>query len=125
MNAGTQEAKETNLSPLVGAWEYIEQEGLFIATETHFNWVIESQTITVDSLTNVETSVASIYAAGGTYSFTDSIYTWNYLYSTNPEEAGTSFQTVITFEGDVTKYTFINPDGSIGNTGTARRIVSN
>lgn len=59
MNAGTQEAKETNLSPLVGAWEYIEQEGLFIATETHFNWVIESQTITVDSLTNVETSVAT------------------------------------------------------------------
>ncbi len=124
-NAEKQEAKETNVSPIAGAWEYIDQEGLFTATETHFNWIIKSQTITIDTLTEVETSVASIYAAGGTYSFTDSIYTWNYLYSTNPEEAATSFQTVITFEGDVTKYTFINPDGSLGDTGSARRIKSN
>jgi len=125
MNAETQEAEETNVSPIAGAWEYTDQEGLFIATETHFNWVIETQTTTIDSLTEVETLVESIYAAGGTYSFTDSLYTWNYLYSTNPEEAGTSFETVITFEGDVTNYTFINPDGSLGDTGSVRRIKSN
>ena len=123
-NVETQEAKERNVSPIAGAWEYIDQEGLFIATESHFNWVIKSQTIIKDTLTEVETTVESINAAGGTYSFTDSVFTWNYLYSTNPEDVGTSFQTVSTFEGDNTKYTFINPDGSLGNTGVARRITS-
>ena len=124
-NAETQEAEETNVSPIAGAWEYIDQEGLFIATETHFNWIIKSQTTTIDSLTDVETSVASIYAGGGTYSFTDSLYTWNVMYSTNPDQAETSFQTVSTFEGDITYYKILNPDGSVGDTGSARRIKSN
>jgi hypothetical protein len=123
-NVETQEAKETNISPLAGAWEYIDQEGLAIATESHFSWIIKTQTIIKDTLTEVETTVESINAAGGTYSFTDSLYTWTYLYSTDPEDVGTSFQTVSTFEGDTTKYTFINPDGSLGNTGVARRITS-
>jgi len=123
-NADTQEVKETNVSPLEGAWEYIDQDGLFIATESHAIWVIKSQTIIKDTLTGVETTVESINAAGGTYSFTDSVFTFNYLYSTNPEDVGTSIQTVSTFEGDTIKYTFINPDGSLGNTGVARRITS-
>ena len=123
-NVETQEAKEKNVSPLAGAWEYIDQEGLAIATESHFNWVIKSRTIIKDTLTEVETTVESINAAGGTYSFTDSLYTWTYLYSTNPEDVGTSFQTVSTFEDDITKYTFINPDGTLGDTGVARRIVN-
>ena len=123
-NSETQESKETNVSPIVGAWEYIDQDGLFIASQMHFNWVIKSETITKDTLTEVETSVQSIYAAGGTYSFTDSVFTWIYLYSTNPEEVGTTVQTVMDFKGDEVKYTFINSDGSLGKTGVARRIAS-
>ena len=123
-NVETQEVKEKNVSPLAGAWEYIDQEGLAIATESHFSWVIKSQTIITDTLTEVETTVESINAAGGTYSFTDSLYTWTYLYSTNPEDVGTSFQTVSSFEDDITKYTFINPDGTLGGTGVARRATS-
>lgn len=123
-NADTQKVKETNVSPLEGAWEYIDQDGLFIASQMHFNQIIKSETITKDTLTEVETSVQSIYAAGGTYSFTDSVFTWIYLYSTNPEEVGTTVQTVMDFEGNVVKYTFINPDGSLGNTGVARRIAN-
>ena len=120
-NANTQEEKEANVSPIAGAWEYVDQEGLFIASPMHFNWVIKNETITKDTLTEVETSVQSIYAAGGTYSFTDSVFTWTYLYSTNPEDVGTTMQTVMDFEDNEVKYTFINPDGSLGNTGVARR----
>ena len=123
-SADTQEVKETSISRLSGAWEYIDQDGLFIASQMHFNQIIKSETITKDTLTEVETSVQSIYAAGGTYSFTDSVFTWTYLYSTNPEEVGTTLQTVMAFEGNEVKYTFINPDGSLGNTGVARRIAS-
>jgi len=127
-NAETQEAEETNVSPVAGTWEYIEnQEGLAIFTETHFIWVIKSQTNVADTLSEVETETIaeSTFAAGGTYSFTDSLYTWNVTYSTNPDQAGTSLQTVSTFEGDMTYFKILNSDGSVGFTGAARRIESN
>ncbi|MFX0202664.1 MAG: hypothetical protein ACFFCW_41705, partial [Candidatus Hodarchaeota archaeon] len=59
-NANT---KEANKSPLVGAWEYVldEQEGLFIANETHFTWVItvkNRQSFTGDTPTEAEKAAA-------------------------------------------------------------------
>ena len=125
-DAETQDAKETNVSPLVGTWEYLgEQEGLVIATETHFIYVIKSQTTVEDTLSEAETSIESKFAAGGTYSFSDSLFTWNRMYSTIPNQAGTSLQTVSTFEGDMTYFKILNSDGSVGFTGSARRIASN
>ncbi len=124
-NADTQKVKETNVSPVAGTWEYIgNQEGLAIFTETHFIWVIKSQTNVEDTLSEVETIAESTFAAGGTYSFSDSLFTWNVMHSTNPDQAGTSLQTVSTFEGDMTYFKILNSDGSVGFTGAARRIAN-
>ena len=125
-NAKTQEVKK---SPVVGVWEYVldNQEGLFIATETHFTWVITAknrQSFTGDTPTEAEKAAAysSGFAAAGTYTISDSIITWNIKYSTNPKQAGTSFKSVNTFKGDMTYYKVLNPDGSIAETGAGRRV---
>lgn len=124
--AKTQEATD---SPMVGAWEYVldEREGIFIATETHFTWVItpkNRQPFAGDTPTDAEKAAAyaSSSVSAGTYSFSDSIFTWHTLYSTNPNFVGTSFKSVNTFEGNMTYYKVLNPDGSIANTGAARRV---
>lgn len=121
-NVETQEAKVANISPMVGTWEYHEFEGLATISESHFNWITSDQIVTKDSLTGEETSVTSIFAAGGTYTFTDSVYTWKNLYSTNPDVPGTSFQTINIIEDNIVKFSGIKPDGSIGDPAHARRI---
>jgi len=104
-----QEVKDTNVSPVVGTWEYTDnQEGIAIFTETHFVWVIKSQADTLGT-----------FAAGGTYSFSDSLFTWNTTYSTFPDQAGTSLQTVSTFEGDMTYFKILDS----GFEGSAKRIA--
>jgi len=104
-----QEAKDTNVSPLVGTWEYTDnQEGLAIFTETHFIWVIKSLVDTTEST----------FAAAGTYSFSDSLFTWNATYSTFPNR--TNLQTVSTFEGDMTYFKILD---SVGFRGSAKRIA--
>ena len=116
-------------SPMAGAWEYVldEQEGLFIATETHFSWILTPknwQPFAGDTPTDAEkaTAYSSCIVSAGTYSNSDSIYTWNFMYSTDPKMAGTSFKTVSTFEGNMTYYKVLYPDGSISHTGAARRV---
>ncbi|MFX0197841.1 MAG: lipocalin-like domain-containing protein [Candidatus Hodarchaeota archaeon] len=125
-NVKTQELKG---SPHVGAWEYVldDQEGLFIATETHFTWIITEknrQSFTGETPTEAEKAAAysSVIASAGTYTFSDSIFTWNIKYSSNPNLAGTSFKSVNKFEGNMSYYKVLNPDGSISNTGAARRV---
>lgn len=125
-NAKTQEAKKLSI---VGAWEYIldNQEGLLIATETHFTWVITTKNRVAfagDMPTEAEKAAAysSTIAAAGTYTITDSVITWNIKYSKNPGEPGISFTTVNKIDGDMNYYKAVNPDGTIRFKGATRKI---
>ena len=68
---------------------------------------------------------ASSFADGGTYEFVGpSRITVHRLFSTNPNRVGQEFTYEYEFEGDLQKYWILQPDGSRGPMGMARRVAT-
>lgn len=121
---------EANDSPLVGVWEYEleNEEGMCIYTDTHFIWVLsqkDRKSFQGDQPTESEKAEAfsSAHAYFNTYEHVGpSRVTVHTLFSTSPSSPGTEFTFEYEFEGDLMKYWIIQPDGTRGTMGKARRV---
>ena len=122
--------QEANDSPIVGVWEYEleDQEGISICTDTHIMWILsqkDRKSFQGDHPTESEKAEAfsSAFADCSTYEHVGpSRITVHRLYSTRPNLPGTEFTFEYEIEGDLEKYWIIQPDGTRGPMGKARRV---
>jgi len=125
------DAQEAQKSPsIVGTYKYVleGQEGMTIWTETHFIWVLSDKNrkpFQGEQPTEAEKAAAfgSVFADGGTYKFVGpSRITIHRLFSTDLNLVEKEFTFEYEFEGDLIKYWILQPDGSRGTLGTARKV---
>ena len=124
-------AQNTGKSPsMIGTYLYEldNQEGICIVTKSHFIWLLSDKgrkSFQGSEPSDAEKAAAymSTFADGGTYKFVGtSRITIHRLFSTNPALVGQEFTFEYEFEGALCKYWILEPDGSRGTMGKARRI---
>ena len=117
-------------SSIVGTWKYEleDREGMAIWTDTHFIWLLSNKgrkSFQGDQPSESEKAEAfnNASADGGTYKHIGpSRITVHRLFSTVPNMPGTDFTFEYELEGDLIKYWEIQPDGTKGTMGKARRV---
>ena len=115
---------------VVGTYEYVleDMEGMCIYTETHVIWLLSKKgrkPFQGEQPTDTEKAAAfdSSFADVSTYKFVGpSRITCHKLFSTNPNLVGKELTWEYEFEGELCKYWVLQPDGSRGPMGKARRI---
>lgn len=122
--------QEANDSSIVGVWEYEleNQEGMCVYTDAHVIWILskkDRESFQGDQPTESEKAEAfsSAFSDCSTYEHVGpSRITVHRLFSTWPNLPGTEFTFEYEFEGDLMKYWIIQPDGTRGTMGKARRV---
>jgi len=115
---------------VVGTYEYVleDLEGMCIYTETHAIWLWSKKgrkPFQGEQPTDTEKAAAfdSSFASVSTYKFVGpSRITVHRLFSTNPNQIGKEFTFEYEFEGELQKFWVLQPDGSRGPMGAARRL---
>lgn len=115
---------------VVGTYEYVleDMEGMCIYTETHVIWLLSNKKRKLfqgEQPTDAEKAAAydNAFADVSTYKFVGpSRITGRRLFSTNPSLVGTELTWEYEFEGELCKYWVLQPDGSRGPMGAARRL---
>lgn len=115
---------------VVGTYEYVleDMEGMCIITEAHIIWLLSNKRwkpFQGEQPTDAEKAAAfdGSFADACTYKFVGpSRITVHRLFTTNPNLVGQEFTWEYEFEGELCKYWVLQPDGSRGPMGMARRV---